>query len=150
MTNVWRCFHPLFVYFCFGRLGVGKTVELYPKLRVMERTIAGILKCAPHFLRQLRAKSNRLQAVADDGRTAIDRLKSEVCKTMVNLLQIWCPLVLYCGFLVRKCNWSGRQPRTAIDAQNVLRLRFVLFIELGMAAADPVVYLRTIGVALLH
>ena len=26
VTNVWRRFHLLFVYFHFGRLGVGKTV----------------------------------------------------------------------------------------------------------------------------
>ena len=95
VTKVWRRFHSLFVYFRFGRLGVGKTVGSYPKLRVMERTIAGILKCAPHFLRQLRRKANRLQVVADLGGTAIDRLKSEVCKAMVNLLRNWCPLVLY-------------------------------------------------------
>ena len=150
VTNVGRRFHSLFVYFRFGRLGVGKTVGSYPKARVMERTITGILKCAPHFLRQLQRKANRLQAVADHGRTAMDGLKSEVCKAMVNLLQNWCPLVLYCGFLVRQCNWSGRQPGTAIDTQNVLRLVFVLLIELGRAAADPVVYVRTIGVALMH
>ena len=120
VTNIWRRLHSLIVYFRFGRLGVGKTVGSYPKLGVMERTIAGILKCAAHFLRQLRRKANRLQAVADHGGTAIDGLKSEVCKAMVNLLQNWCPLVLYCGFLVRQCNWSGRQPATAIDAQNVL------------------------------
>ena len=116
----------------------------------MGRTIAGILRCALHFLRQLRRKSNRLQAVADHGRKAIDRLKSEVCKAMLNLLQKWCPLVLYCGFLVRQCNWSGRHLGTAIDAQNVLQLVFVLLIELRMAAAEPVVYVRTISVTLLH
>ena len=126
VTNVWRRFHSLFLYFRFGRLGVVKTVGLYPKLRVVKRTIASILKCAPSFLRQLRRKGNRLQAVADHGGTAIDRLKSEVYKAMVKLLQNWYPLVLYSGFLVRQCNWSGRQPGTAIDAQNVLRLVFVL------------------------
>ena len=26
VTNVWQRFHSLFVYFRFGRLGVGKTV----------------------------------------------------------------------------------------------------------------------------
>ena len=57
VTNVWRCFHSLFVYYRFGRLGVGKTVGSYPKLRVMQRTFAGILKCVPHLLRQLRTKS---------------------------------------------------------------------------------------------
>ena len=139
VTNVWRRFHSLFVYFRFGRLGVGKTVGSYPKLRVMEITIAGILKGAPHFLRQLRRKSNRLHAVADHGGTAMDRLRSEVCKAMVNLLQNRCPLVLYCGFFVRQCNWSGRHPGSAIDAQNVLGLVFVLLIELCRAAADPVV-----------
>ena len=30
VTNVWRRFHSLFVYFRFGRLGVGKTVGSYP------------------------------------------------------------------------------------------------------------------------
>ena len=100
VINVWRGFYFLFVYFRFGRLGVGKTVGSYSKMRVMERTIAGMLQCVPHFLRQLRQKSNRLQAVADHGGTAMDRLKSVVCKAMVNLLQNLCPLVLYCGFLV--------------------------------------------------
>ena len=76
-------------------------------MRVMERTIAGMLKCAPHFLPQLRRKWNRLQAVADDGGTAMDRLKSALCKAMGTLLQNQCPLVLYCGFLVRQCSWSG-------------------------------------------
>ena len=66
---------------------------------------------------------------------------------MVYLVQNWCPLVLYCGFLVRQCNWSGRHPGTAIDAPNDLRLVLVLLIELGRAAGDPVVYVRTIGVA---
>ena len=111
----------------------------YPKLSVMERTIAGILKCVPHFLRQLRRKASRLQAVADHGGTAIDRLKCEVCKAMLNLLRNWCPLVLYCRLLVRQCKWSGRHPETAIDAQNVLRPVFVLLIELRRAAAEPVV-----------
>ena len=50
---------------------------------------------------------------------------------MVNVLQNWCPLVLYCGFFVRQCNWSGQHPGTAIDAQNVSQLVFVLLIELG-------------------
>ena len=56
VTNLWRRFHSLFVYLRFGRLGVGKSVGSYPKVRVMERTIAGILNCAPQFLRQLRRK----------------------------------------------------------------------------------------------
>ena len=80
----------------------------------------------------------------------MDRLKSLVCKAMVYLLQNWCPLVLYCGFLVRQCNWSERHPGSAIDAENVLRLVLVLLTELGRAPADPFVYVRTIGVALLH
>ena len=37
-----------------------------------------------------------------------------------------------------------------IDAKNDLRLVFLLFTELGRAATDPVVYVRTIDVALLH
>ena len=128
----------------------GESVGSYPKFRVMGRTIAGILKGAPHFLRQLRPKSTRLQAFANHGGTAMDRLKSEVCKAMVNLLQNWCPLVLYCESLVRQCNQFGRHPGSAINAQNVLRLVLVLLTELGRAAADPVVYVRTTGVALLH
>ena len=44
----------------------------------------------------------------------------------------------------------GRQPGTAIDVQSVLRLVVLLLTELGRAAADPVVYVRTIGVALPH
>ena len=150
VTNVWRHFHLLYLYFRFGHLKVGNTVGSYPKFRVMDRAIAGILKCLPHFLRQLRTKANRLQAVADHGATAIHRLRSEVRKAMVNLLQYCCPLVLNCGFLVRQCNWSGRQPGTTIDTQNVLRLVFVLLIELERAAADTVLYVRTIGVALMH
>ena len=51
---------------------------------------------------------------------------------------------------MRQCNWSGRHPGSAIDAQNVWQLVFVLLTELGRAAADPVVYVRAIGVALLH
>ena len=150
MNNVWRRFHSLFVYFCFRRLGVGKTVGSYLKLSVMERTIAGILKGALHFLGQLRRKSNRLQAVANHGGTSIDRLKSEVCRAMVTHLQNWCPLALYCGFLVSQCNRSGGHPGTAIHTQNDLRLVFVLLFELRRAAADPVVYVRIVGVALLH
>ena len=80
----------------------------------------------------------------------MDRLKSAVCKAMVNLLQNCCPLVLYCGFLVRQCNWFGRHPGSAIDAHHVLRLVFVLLTQLGRAAVDPLVYVRTIGVALMH
>ena len=60
VTNVWRPLHWLFVYFRFGRLGVGKTVGSYPKLRVAERTIAVILKGAPHFLWELRRKIEQL------------------------------------------------------------------------------------------
>ena len=47
------------MYFLFGRFEVGKTVGSYPKVRVMERNIAGILRGAPHFLRWLRRKLNR-------------------------------------------------------------------------------------------
>ena len=119
-------------------------------MRVMERTIASVLKCAPHFLRQLRRKLNGLKAVADHGGTAMDRLKSVVCNAMVNLLQNWCPLVLYCGFLVRQCTCDGRHQGSAMDGNHVLRLVFVLFIELGRVAAEPLVYVRTTGVALLH
>ena len=50
----------------------------------------------------------------------MDRLKSVVCKAMVNLLQNWCPLVLYCGFLLKQYNWSGGHPGSAIDAHHVL------------------------------
>ena len=138
------------VYYRFGRLGVGKTVGSYPKMRVMDRTILRTLKCRPHFLRQLRRKSNRLQGVADHSGTAMDQLKSVVCKSMVNLHQKWCPLVPYCGFLVRQSNWSRRHPGSAIDAHHVLRPVFVLLTELGRAAANPLVYLRTIGVALMR
>ena len=145
----WR-FHSSFVHFRFGRLGVGKTVGSYPKLRVMERTIAGILKWAPHCLRQLWRKWNRLQAVTDHGGMAMDRLKTLVCKAMVNLLQNWCPLGPHCGFLVRQNSWSGRHTEWAIDALNVLRLVFVLLTEHGRAAADPLVSVRYIAVALLH
>ena len=119
-------------------------------MRVMERAIAGLLKCAPHFLRQLRRKSNRLQAVADHGLTAMDRLKSVVWKAMVSLLQNWCPIVLCCGFLVRQCNWSAQHPGSAFDAHHVLRMVLVLLTERGRTAGDPFVYVRTIGVALLH
>ena len=73
VTNVWRRFHSLFLYFRFGCLGVEKTVGSYRKLRVMVRTFDCILKCASHFLRQLRRKSIRLQPVADTvGRRRID------------------------------------------------------------------------------
>ena len=80
----------------------------------------------------------------------MDRLNSVVCKAMVTLLQNWCRPVLYCGFLVRQCNCSGRHPGSAIDAHHVLCLVFVLLTELGRAAADALVYVRTISVALLH
>ena len=72
-------------------------------MRIKERTIAGIPRCAPHFLRQLRRKWNRLQVVADHGGTSMDRLKTVVCSAMVNLHQNWCPLVLYRWLLVRQC-----------------------------------------------
>ena len=41
-------------------------------------------------------------------------------------------------------------PRIRHRRPNVLRRVFVLLTELGKAAADPVVYVRTIGVKLLH
>ena len=44
--------------------------------------------------------------------------------------------------------WAA--PRNRPQHPKCLRLVFVLLIELGRAAADPVVYVRTIGVALLH
>ena len=59
----------------------------------------------------------------------MDRLNSEVCKAMVSLLQncvAACPL-----------------------PSNVFPLVLVLLTELSRAAADPVVYVRTIGVASL-
>ena len=49
VMNVWRRFHSLFVYFRFGYIASGKTVGSYPKLQVMEQTIAAVLKCAPLF-----------------------------------------------------------------------------------------------------
>ena len=119
VTNVWRRFHSLFVYFRFGCLGVGKTVGSYPRIRVMQRTFAGILKCAPHFLRQLRRKPNRLQAVADHSRTAMERLKSVVCKAMVGLLRNWCPLVLYCAMQLVRTITRFRHRRPSCSATGV-------------------------------
>ena len=150
VTNLSRRFDFLLVYFCFGRSGVRKTVGSYPKRRVIDRIIAGIPECVPICVGQLQWKSNRLQAVAGHGGTLIERLKSVVRKATVKLLPKWCPRVLYFGFLLRHCNWSGRHPGSTIDNHHVLRLLFMLSTEICRAAADPLVYVRTIGVALKH
>ena len=49
-----------------------------------------------------------------------------------------------------QCNLSGRLPGSATDAHHVLRLVFVLLIGLDRVAANPLLYVRTIGVALMH
>ena len=128
--HVWRRFHGLFVYFGFGHIGLGKAFGLYPKLRVIECTIAAILKCAPHFLQLLRRKARRLKVVVDHGGSQPYHVESRT------------ELVPHCAVTPIPCmpvqvGWSPPRLRNQC-------------VPLVAASVHPLVYVSTIGVSPPH
>ena len=123
-THTFRVFWPILTYLQKGLLRPGSTMLSYPKEMVTEKTIAALMLATPRILRPYRRRAQAATAIS--GRDMAHANRAAVANTVLHLLSEWCPLLLYLGHLVRKCNWSGEHIRTWSRAQEVLQLSLCL------------------------
>ena len=148
VTHTFRVFWPILTYLREGVLRPGSTILSYPKLIVMEKTIAALMP-TPRILRPYRRKAQAATAIS--GRDTAHANRAAVANAVLHLLSEWCPLVLYFEHLVRKCNWSGENNGTGSRAQEVLQLSLCLLRRLRRGPCDTVrKYERTIMCTLLY
>ena len=149
VTQTFRVFWPILTYLRKGLLRPGSTVLSYPKLIVMEKTIAALMLATPKFLRLYRRKAQAATAIS--GRDTAHANRAALANALLHLLSEWCPLLLYLGHLVRECNWSGENNGTGSRAQEVLQLSLCLLQRLRRGPFDTVLkYERTIMCTLLY
>ena len=96
-------FWPFLSYLRKGPLRPGSTILSYPKLIVMEQTIAALMLATPRILRLYRRKAQAATAIS--GRDTAHANRAAVASAGLHLLSEWCLLLLYLGNLVRECNW---------------------------------------------
>ena len=107
VTQRFRSFWPIVTFFRKGLLRSGDTVPCFPKLITMEITIGALLYgMAPH-IRRLNRKYHSLGLARPANRGSC--LRYAVCKAMQDLLTQYCPMLLYLGHLVRRCNWAAHE-----------------------------------------
>ena len=149
MTHTFRVFGPILTYLQKGLLRPGSTILSYPKLIVMEKTIAALMLATPRILRSYRRKAQAATAIS--GRDTAHANRAAVANAALHLLSEWCPLLLYLGHVVRECNWSGVNNGTGSRAQEVLQLSLCLLRRLRRGPCDTVLkYERTIMCTLLY
>ena len=149
VTHTFRVFWPILTYLRKGLLRPGSTILSYPKLIVMEKTIAALMLASPRILRPYRRKSQAATAIS--GRDTAHANRAAVANAVLHLLSEWCPLLLYLGHVVRECKWSGENNGTGSRAQEVLQLSLCLLRRLRRGPCDTVLkYERTIMCTLLY
>ena len=149
VTHTFRVFWPILTYLRKGLLRPGSTILSYPKLIVMEKTIAALMLATPRILRPYRRKAQAATAIS--GRDTTHANRAAVANAVLHLLSDWCPLLLYLGHLVRECNWSGENNATGTRAQEVLQLSLCLLRRLRRGPCDTILkYERTIMCTLLY
>ena len=149
VTHTFRVFRPIVTYLRKGLLRPGSTILSYPKLIVMEKTIAALMLATPRILRLYRRKAQAAAAIS--GRDTAHANRAAVANAVLHLLSEWCPLLLYLGHVVRECNWSGENNGTGSRAQEVLQLNLCLLRRLRRGTCDTVLkYERTIMCTLLY
>ena len=102
----------------------GSTILSYPKLIVMEKTIAVPMLATPRILRPYGCKAQAATAISD--RDTAHANRAAVAKAVLYLMSKWCPLLLYLYHLVGECNWTGKKNSTGSRAKEVLRLSLCL------------------------
>ena len=110
VTHTFRVFWPILIYLQKGLLRPGSTILSYPKLIVMENTIAALMLATPRILRLYRRKAQAATAIS--GCDTAHANRAAVANAVLHLLSEWCPLLLYLGHVVRECNWSGENNGT--------------------------------------
>ena len=149
VTHTFGVFWPILTYLRKGLLRPGSTILSYPKLIVMEKTIAALMLATPRILRPYRRKAQAATAIS--GRDTAYANRAAVANAVLHLLSEWCPLLLYLGHVVRECNWSGENNGTGSRAQEVLQLSLCLLRRLRRGPCDTVLkYKRTIMCTLLY
>ena len=149
VTHTFWVFWPSLTYLRKGLLRPGSTILSYPKVIVMEKTIAALMLATPRIVRPYRRKAQAATAIS--GRDTVHANRAAVANAVLHLLSEWCPLLLYLGHVVRECNWSGENNCTGSRAQEVLRLTLCLWRRLRRALCATVLkYERTIMCTLLY
>ena len=133
---------PILPYLRKVLLRRGSTILPYPKLIVIEKTIAALMVATPRILRPYRRKTRAATGIS--GRDTAHANRAAVANAVLHLLSEWCPLLLYLGHLVRECNWSGENSGTVQWSLCLLR-------RLRRGPCDTVLkYERTIMCTLLY
>ena len=74
-----------------------------------------------------------------------------MANAVLHLLSEWCPLLLYLGYLVRECNWSGKNNGRGSRPHEVLQLSLCVLRRLRRGPCYTVLkYERTILCTLLY
>ena len=92
VTHTFRVFWPILTYLQKGLLRPGSTILSYPKLIVMERTIAALMLATPRILRPYRRKAQAATAIT--GCDTAHANRAAVANAVLHFLSEWCPLLL--------------------------------------------------------
>ena len=130
VTQKFCSFWPIMTFFRKGLLRSGDTVPCFPKLITMEITIGALLLGMGPHIRTLNRKCHSLGLAHPANRRS--RLRYAVCKAMQSLLTHYCPMLLYLGHLVRKCNWAGETANTGVFASEGLQIVMCLLDRLNV------------------
>ena len=135
VTHTFWVFWPILTYLLKGLLSPGSTILSYPKLIVMEKNIAALMRATPRILRPYRRKAKAATAISD--RDTAHTNGASVPNAELCLLSEWCPLLLYLGHLVRECNWAGEKNGTTSRGQEVLQFSLFLLRRLRRDRVTP-------------
>ena len=118
VTHAFWVFWPILTYLRKELLHPGSTISSYPKLIVMEKTIAAVIVATPTILRPYHRRARAATAIS--GCDTAHANRAAVANAVLYLLLEWCPLLLYLGQLVRECNSAGENTVTGSRTQEVL------------------------------
>ena len=121
VTQTFRVFWPVVTYLQKGLLRTGSTILSYPKLTVVEKTIAALTLAILTILRQYRRKGQATTTTS--GCDTAHANKAAVANTVFCLL---CPLMLYLDHLVRQCDLARKSNRTGSRAHEALQYSLCL------------------------
>ena len=146
VTQTFRSFWPIVIFFRKGLLRSGNTVPCFPKLITMEKIVGALLLGMGPHIQRLKRKYHSLGLARPANRRS--RLRFAVCEAMQVLLTQYCPMLLYLGNLVRQCNWAGETANTDVFASEGSQIVMCLLDRLNMG--DTLLkYERTVATALL-
>ena len=149
VTHTFRFLWPILTYLRKDLLRPGSTILSYPKLIIMEKTIAALMLATHRVLCPYRRKGQAATAISCLDTVQANR--AAVGKAVLHLLWEWCPLLLYLGHLVRECNLSGEKNITGSRDQEVLQFSLCFLQRLRRRPSDTVLkYERTIMCTLLY